>query len=302
MPDCWTTYIASSPGRQARSTGLSNEPTSVSTTAGSPPVWAAVRRRGGGRAGCGRRRRRRLGRPATVARRAGRSGGRTGAVLGATTVAAVGRWRRRRSSSSAQAPTASTDRRGDDDAAAPRHRPTRARPSCTTLTTSVPSAVKIAPPASPRAAPGRERVLVVEQPLVGAERAVEPHRVVEARHLHPRAVPRQAERQHGRVEQRHVAGVRHDARVDDRVVGQVAVGPQPDPLAVGRRALAAERVAVDVAHVDRPGPVVPARPSGPCTAPSACASRAASRVPARRAASPAGGRGRARACGSSPGG
>ena len=43
----------------------------------------------------------------------------------------------------------------------------------------------------------------------------------------------------------------------DRVVGQLAVGPQPHPLAVRWRALAAHRVAVDVAQVDRAGPVVP---------------------------------------------
>ena len=156
-------------------------------------------------------------------------------------------------------------RRQDDDRRRRRRRrrrrahrrPTLARPSWTTLTTRRPSAAKMrAAGEAPRRA-RRERVLVVQQPLVGAERAVEPHRVVEAGHLHPRAVPRQAERQHGRVEQRHVAGVRHDARVDDRVVGQLAVGPQPHPLAVGRHALAADRVAVDVAHVDRAGPVVP---------------------------------------------
>ena len=80
--------------------------------------------------------------------------------------------------------------------------------------------MKIDPPARPRADARRDRVLVVQQPLVGAERPVEPHRVVEARHAHAGRVPRQPERQHARVEQRHVAGVGDDARVQHRVVGQ----------------------------------------------------------------------------------
>ena len=53
----------------------------------------------------------------------------------------------------------------------------------------------------------------------------------------PGAVPRQTERQQGRVEQGHVARVGDDARVQRRVVGQRAVGPQPDLLARDRVAL-----------------------------------------------------------------
>ena len=45
-------------------------------------------------------------------------------------------------------------RHGDRRRGATRHRvPTRARPSCTTVTASVPSEVKMAPPASPRPEP-----------------------------------------------------------------------------------------------------------------------------------------------------
>ena len=64
-----------------------------------------------------------------------------------------------------------------------RSRGTRMRPSCTTVTASLPSAVKIEPRPEAAAARGGRGVLVVQQPLVGAERPVEPHGVVEARHL-----------------------------------------------------------------------------------------------------------------------
>ena len=81
--------------------------------------------------------------------------------------------------------------------------------------------------------------------------------MIEAGHLHARTVPRQAERQHGGVEQRHVAGVRHDARMEGGIVGQVAVGAHPHALAVGRVVLTVERIVVDVADVDGPGSVEP---------------------------------------------
>ena len=108
----------------------------------------------------------------------------------------------------------------------------RISPSCTTETTSSPSRVKMQPPGQAPAAGGRRRVLVVEQPLVGPERPVEPHGVVEAGH-HAPGRPRSAAavgEQRG-VEQGHVRCVGDDAGVQHRVVGQLAVGPDPDPLA-----------------------------------------------------------------------
>ena len=73
-------------------------------------------------------------------------------------------------------------------------------------------------------------LLVVQQPLVGVERAVEPHRVVEARDHEAVVVPRVRVRHHRGVEQREVRRVRDDARVQQRVVGQLAVGADPHVL------------------------------------------------------------------------
>ena len=138
---------------------------------------------------------------------------------------AVGRansGRRRRSRSPPTMATAATERPCPHSDAAAHGCPTRARPSCTTLTASARRRCRSLRRRGPRRA-GRQRCLVVQQPFVGAERSVEPHRVVEAGHLHAGAFPRQAERQHRRVEQGHVARVRDDAGVQDGVVGQLAV-------------------------------------------------------------------------------
>ncbi len=73
----------------------------------------------------------------------------------------------------------------------------------------------------------RRAVHVVQQPLVGAERPVEPHHVVEARHHEPGVVLAEGMRQRGGAEEREVGRVRDDARVKERVVGQPAPGAQP---------------------------------------------------------------------------
>ena len=146
-------------------------------------------------------------------------------------------------------------------------------------------AVQMSPRARPRPAGGRRRVLVVQQPLVGPERPVEPHRVVEAGHLHagPRAsVPPWGEQR--RVEQRHVRRVGEHAGVQHRVVGQRAVGPDPDPLA--RR----QRLAC--------GPAATSRRSG-CR--SAGAGRTSRRAARPTAPSGSGSRGATRAGGTSAG-
>ena len=147
------------------------------------------------------------------------------------------------------------DGRQPDGHAPPAHdRFTRMRPSCTTVATSRPSAVKIAPRPKPAPLGRRRRVLAVEQPFVGSEGPVEPHRVVEAGHEQVGGAPAAAVGEQRGVEQRHVAGVGEDARVEDRIVGQATVGAQPHTL-VRRQGLAAvRRVPVDVAHVDGSGP------------------------------------------------
>src|SRR5664280_2024387 len=114
--------------------------------------------------------------------------------------------------------------------------------------------------AAPRQSAGAERaraVHVVEQPLVGPEGPVEPHAVVEAGSHEVGVVPADVVGgQHG-VEQRHVRGVGGDARVQERVVRQCAVGPDPQPLGGLLAHTVAERQLPDVALVDRMGPGEP---------------------------------------------
>ena len=113
----------------------------------------------------------------------------------------------------------------------------------------------------PRARPAARRrhraVRVVEQPLVGPERPVEPHAVVQAGPHEVGVVPAHVVRGQDGVEQRHVRGVGDHAGVQQRVVGQLAVGPDPQPLVGLARALAVPGQLADVALVDRVGPVEP---------------------------------------------
>src|SRR5918993_5022876 len=109
-------------------------------------------------------------------------------------------------------------------------------------------------------------VLLVEQPVVGPEGAVEPHRVIEARHEEAGIEPTTALGPPRGVEQRHVRRVGEHDRVDERVVGEAAVGPQPHPLPGRQGALAVWGQPVDVADVDGPGPVDP-RPDVPLVIP-----------------------------------
>jgi hypothetical protein len=66
-----------------------------------------------------------------------------------------------------------------------------------------------------------------------------------------------------RVEQGEVGGVGDHAGVEQGVVGKAAVGPEPDPPSERGRAWllwrALQRMAADVADVERLGPVVPGR-------------------------------------------
>ena len=86
---------------------------------------------------------------------------------------------------------------------------------------------------------------------------MEPHRVIEARHLQSARVEAEPERQDRRVEQGHVARIGDDAGVQYRVVGKPAVRAHPHPLPGRLPALPPDGSAVLVAEVDRPGTVVP---------------------------------------------
>ena len=101
------------------------------------------------------------------------------------------------------------------------------------------------------------RVHVVEQPLVGTEGSVEPHAVVQARTHEVVVVPADVVRGQDRVDEGHVGRVGGHARVQQRVVGQLAVRPDPHSLAGLARAAGVPREVADVALVDRVGPVEP---------------------------------------------
>ena len=114
----------------------------------------------------------------------------------------------------------------------------RSRPSWTAVAMWRPSSVNICPVARPRAPEADGLRAVVEEPLVGPERPVEPQRVVEAGADHPARAPHLAVHRQDRVEQGHVGGEGQRAGVQQRVVGQLAVDAHPDPLVVAGRPLA----------------------------------------------------------------
>ena len=158
-------------------------------------------------------------RPPTAAgrRSAGRStavaaprcvGGRRRAELGAPTGRGLRVWRgRRRCRTPAQRGTPRRGRRrraGRRVARVHASRAGRIRPSCTTDTARSPSWREEQAAGDAPAVRRRRGVLVVEQPLVGAERPVEPHGMVEAGHLDPLAHERAAVGQERGVEQGHV--------------------------------------------------------------------------------------------------
>ncbi len=113
------------------------------------------------------------------------------------------------------------------------HRETRSRPSWTTVTARWPSWVKIEPVAVPRPPEADGRLLGVEQPLVGAEGAVEPHGVVEASHGEVGLDRAHRMGQQGGVEQGHVRGVGDDAVVQHRIVGERRRRPAATPSGAG---------------------------------------------------------------------
>ena len=106
----------------------------------------------------------------------------------------------------------------------------RISPSWMTVTASAPSWRKMKPSASPRAPCADGLFWWYSSHSSARERAVEPHRVVEARDHEPVVVPRVRVRHHRGVEQREVGRVRDDARVQQRIVGQLSVGAEPHEL------------------------------------------------------------------------
>ena len=133
----------------------------------------------------------------------------------------------------------------------------RARPSWTIETHNVPGPFEQEAPGQAAAGRGHRRIGVIEQPFVGPERAVEPHAVVEAGAHEVGVVPAHVVGGQDGVEERHVRGVGRDGGVQQRVVGQVAVGPEPQPLVGLAGPLAMPEELTDVALVDRMRPVEP---------------------------------------------
>ena len=96
------------------------------------------------------------------------------------------------------------------------------------------------------------RILRVEQPVVGAERPVQPQRMIEARGHEFLLEQRAAVRHQRGVEQRHVGGIGQHALMDRRIVRQLAGGADPDVEAAVGIFLAEIAVELDRPQFDRP--------------------------------------------------
>ena len=127
----------------------------------------------------------------------------------------------------------------------------RTEPSCATEATNVPSGLKIMAAGQPAAALRARRILRVEQPFVGAERAVKPHRMIEAGRHHAPVEQRAAVARHDGIEQREVRGIGERAHVQRRVVGQFGRGADPDMDAAVVDLLAEIAAEFDRAQFDR---------------------------------------------------
>ncbi len=98
---------------------------------------------------------------------------------------------------------------------------------------------------------GDGRVGVVEEPFVGPERPVEPHAVVQAGAHQVLVAPAQFVWGEDRVHEGHVGRVGRHARVQQRIVGQCAVRPDPQALLGVPWFRRAPGELADVALVDR---------------------------------------------------
>src|ERR1700722_9780369 len=80
----------------------------------------------------------------------------------------------------------------------------------------------------PAAALRARRILGIKQPFVGAERAVKPHRVIEARRHHALVEQSAAVARHRRIEQREIRRIGQRAHMQRRIVRQFRGGADPD--------------------------------------------------------------------------
>src|SRR6185437_9554074 len=95
------------------------------------------------------------------------------------------------------------------------------------------------------------RILGVEQPLVGAERPMKPHRMIEARRHHPLVEQRAAVTRHDGIEQREIRRIGQGAHMQRRIVGQFGRGANPDMDAAVVDFLAKITAEFDRAQFDR---------------------------------------------------
>ena len=133
----------------------------------------------------------------------------------------------------------------------------RTSPSCASETHRRPCPVEQEAPGETPPLGGDRRVGVVEQPFVGPEGLVEPHAVVQARSHELRVVPTRVVRGEDGVEEGHVRGVGRHARMQQRVVGELAVRPDPEALKGLTLLPRVPREVADVPLVDRVGSVEP---------------------------------------------
>jgi len=75
---------------------------------------------------------------------------------------------------------------------------------------------------------GRGAVHGVEQPVIGAAGAVEPHGMVEARHHQLRIEQHLAMGNEGGIEQRKIRSISQCALMQAKVIGQLFGGANPD--------------------------------------------------------------------------
>ena len=111
--------------------------------------------------------------------------------------------------------------------------------------------MKIRPRVSPRPPWALGEVLGIEQPFVGPERAVKPHRMIEAGRHHALVEQRAAVARHRRVQQREVRRIGQRTHVQRRIVGQFRGGPDPDIDAAVLDLLAEIAADLDRAQLDR---------------------------------------------------
>ena len=197
------------------------------------------------------------GRPGSIVPSIGTGGGSVGAVVALTVVVVVDDVDEDSSGSSS---VHALDKAMAARAAAmtrPHPRRTRIKPSCTTVTARWPSWAKMLPRPRPRPPDADGVSWSYRSHSSAREGPVEPHGVVEAGHHQAFIAPDPSVGAHCGVEQRHVARVGDDARVEHRIVREHAARVEPHLLERRARARFVGWREIDVAHVDGPRPAVP---------------------------------------------